>query len=314
MKYPTISQSPHKNKTTILCSLFLVLCSFVPLSFSASAQELNCRIQINSDKIEGTNREVFNELSNKLTEFVNSRKWTDAVFLNEERIECNLIFTISEMSGDYFSGDLQVQTSRPVFNSSYTTTLFNFKDSNIKFNYSQFERLEFYDNSFDSNLTSLVAYYINIILGLNFDSYSRYGGSRYFDKASAIVALAQSSDNAGWKAFQSERNRYALISNYQDESLKRLRDVIYEYHRLGLDEMSINVAKGRDKIYSILPYLRDMNRAKPYSIAIILFAEAKRDELLDMFGNSSQKEKKEVYEILKGILPTESRLDELLKQ
>ncbi len=314
MKDPTISKYFKKNKKIIFHSSLFIFHFFFLIS-SVSAQELNCRIQINSDKISGTsNRDIFDELSNKLTEFVNSRKWTDAVFLNEERIDCNLIFTISEMSGNYFSGDLQVQASRPVFNSSYTTTLFNFKDPNARFSYSQFDRLEFYENSFDSDLTSLVAYYINIILGLNFDSYSRYGGSKYFERAAAIVALAQSSDNAGWKAFQSERNRYALISNYQDESLKRLRDVIYEYHRLGLDEMSMNVAKGRDKIYSVLPYLRDMNRAKPYSIAITLFAEAKRDELLDMFKNSTPKEKKEVYDILKGILPTDSKLEELLVQ
>ncbi|MDR1729526.1 MAG: DUF4835 family protein [Prevotellaceae bacterium] len=308
-----MKQYSQKSKKSILHSSFFIL-HFFFLASAVSAQELNCRIQVNSDKIAGTNREVFDELGNKLTEFVNSRKWTDAVFLNEEQIECNLIFTISEMSGNHFSGDLQVQSSRPVFNSSYTTTLFNFKDPNIQFDYSQFDRLEFYENSFSSNLTSLVAYYINVILGLNFDSYSRYGGTKYFDRAASIVALAQSSDDAGWKAFQSERNRYALISNYQDESLKRLRDVNYEYHRLGLDEMSLNVAKGRDKIYSILPYLRDMNRAKPYSIAIILFAEAKRDELLNMFSNSTPKEKREVYEILKGILPTDSRLDELLRQ
>jgi hypothetical protein len=253
-------------------------------------------------------------LSNNLTEFVNTRKWTDAVFSNEERIDCNLIFTISETAGGYYTGDLQIQANRPVFNSGYTTPLFNFKDINLRFSYSQFDRFYYEDNSYESNLLALVAYYINVILGLNFDSFSRYGGSRYFEKAGMVVALAQSSDDPGWQAFQSERNRYALISNLQDERLKRLRDVNYEYHRLGLDEMSLNVEKGRSKIYSILPYLRELNRAKPFSVALQLFAESKRDELIDMFRNATPKEKREIYDILIEILPTQSnKLDELLR-
>ena len=291
--------------------IFIVLLLTAPVY----AQELNCRVQVNSSKIEGTNREVFDKLMSSLSEFINSRKWTDAVFQNEERIECGLIFTISEMSGTNFTGDLQVQANRYAFNSSYTTTLFNFKDVNLKFTYSQYDRLEYYDNSYDNNLMSIVAYYINIILGLNFDSYSRYGGTKYFEKAATIVALAQSSDDAGWRAFQSERNRYALVSNYQDERLKKLRDISYEYHRLGLDEMSTNVEKGRNKIYSILPYLRELNRAKPFSVALQLFAEAKRDELIDMFQSSTPKEKREIYEVLIDILPTQSnKLEELLRQ
>ena len=301
MKYPNIK------------TLFFL----ITLLFASSvyAQEINCRVQVMADKIEGTNREVFESLNIKLTEFINSRKWTDAVFLNEERIDCSFIFTISEQMGTYFTGDLQVQANLPVFNSSYTSTLFNFKDANMKFSYSQFDRLEYYDNSFESNLMSVVAYYINIILGLNFDSYSRYGGSKYFEKAQTIVALAQSSDDAGWKAFHSERNRYALISNYQDERLKKLRDINYEYHRLGLDEMSMNVEKGRNKIYSILPYLRELNRAKPFCAALQLFAESKRDELIDMFGNATPKEKREIYDVLLEIMPTQSnRLEPLLRQ
>jgi hypothetical protein len=291
-----------------------ILAGFIFLFAGIQAQEMNCRVQVNSDNIEGTNKEIFNTLSTDLTEFINSRKWTDAIFQNEERINCNFIFTIAETAGDNYSGDLQIQANRPVFNSSYTTPLFNFKDVNIRFTYSQFDRFEYVDNSFDSNLMSIVAYYVNIILGLNFDSYSRYGGTRYFDKAEAIVALAQSSDDSGWKAFDSEKNRYALISNYQDERLKRLRDINYEYHRLGLDEMSSNVEKGRNKIYSLLPYLSEMNRAKPFSIALQLFAESKRDELVEMFRNSTPKEKKEVYDVLVGILPTQTnRLEDLLK-
>ena len=291
---------------------FALSCFF---GITLSAQEINCRIQVNSDKIEGTNKEIFNTLSNNLTEFINTRKWTDAIFLEEERINCNFIFTISETAGGYYTGDVQIQANRPVFNSGYTTPLFNFKDANLRFSYSQFDRFVYEDNSYESNLLALVAYYINVILGLNFDSFGRYGGTKYFEKAEMVVALAQSSDDPGWQAFQSERNRYALISNLQDERLKRLRDVNYEYHRLGLDEMSANVEKGRSKIYSILPYLRELNRAKPFSVALQLFAESKRDELIDMFRNATPKEKREVYDVLLEILPTQSnKMEELLRQ
>jgi len=199
------------------------------------AQELDCRIQVNTDNIEGTNKDIYTEFGNRLTEFINSQKWTDAIFLNEERINCNFVVTISSVSGDSYSGSLQIQANRPVYNSSYTTTLFNFKDENFNFNYAQADRLEFNENSYDSNLMSVMAFYVNVILGINFDSYSRLGGTKYFEKAEAIAALAQSSEDLGWKAFQSDKNRYALISNYRDERLRKLREVSYEYHRLGLD-------------------------------------------------------------------------------
>jgi hypothetical protein len=151
-------------------------------------------------------------------------------------------------------------------------------------------------------------------LGLNFDSFSRYGGTRYFEKAEAIVNMAQNSDDAGWRAFSSDRNRYALISNLLDERLRQLREINYEYHRFGLDEMSNNVEKGRDRIFSILPSLKELNRARPFSIAIQLFAETKRDELVDMFRSSTPREKKEVYDILVDIMPTQSnKLEPLLR-
>lgn len=277
------------------------------------AQELDCRIQVNTDNIEGTNKDIYTELGNRLTEFINSRKWTDAIFLNEERINCNFIITITSVAGDSYSGSLQIQANRPVYNSSYTTTLFNFKDENFKFTYAQADRLEFNENTYESNLMSVMAYYVNVILGLNFDSYSRCGGTRYFEKAEAIATLAQSSDDLGWKAFQSDKNRYALISNYRDERLRKLRDVSYEYHRLGLDEMVFSVDKGRNKIYDNLPYLQEVNREKPYFVALQIFMEAKMNELLDMFRDATSDEKKKVYDVMISILPTRSqKLKELL--
>lgn len=277
------------------------------------AQDVKAYVRINTEKIEGTNKDIYNELSNDLTEFINSRRWTDATFTDDERIECTFVITLEKAAGESYSGSLQVQASRPVFNSGYSTTLFNFLDNNFSFTYEQYQKFEFNENVYESNLLSTIAYYVNIILGLNFDSFSRYGGNRYFEKAELIVSLAQTSDDIGWKAFDSDRNRYALVSNYQDERLKKLRDIIYEYHRFGLDEMVNSVEKGRTNIYNILPYLKEMNRAVPYSIALQLFLEAKTNELLDMFKPATSKEKKDVYDILQSIMPTQSnKFQELL--
>ena len=293
-----------------------IFCIISILFFSlhlTMAQELDCRIQVNTDNIEGTNKDIYTEFGNRLTEFINSQKWTDAIFLNEERINCNFVVTISSVSGDSYSGSLQIQANRPVYNSSYTTTLFNFKDENFNFNYAQADRLEFNENSYDSNLMSVMAFYVNVILGINFDSYSRLGGTKYFEKAEAIAALAQSSEDLGWKAFQSDKNRYALISNYRDERLRKLRKVSYEYHRLGLDEMAQSADKGRNKIFENLPYLQEVNREKPFSVALQLFMEAKMNEILDMFRDATSEEKKKVYDVMISILPTQSqKLKELL--
>lgn len=289
--------------------LVAVLCS----TFYVKAQDVKAYVRINTDKIEGTNKDIYNELSNALTEFINGRRWTDATFSEEERIECNFVISLEKAAGENYSGQLQVQASRPVYNSGYNTTLFNFVDNNLTFNYSQYQKFEFNETVYENNLLSTFAFYINIILGLNFDSFSRYGGSHYFEKAELIVSLAQNSDDVGWKAFDSDRNRYALVSNYQDERLKKLRDITYEYHRFGLDEMVNSVEKGRTNIYNNLPYLKEMNRAVPYSVALQLFVEAKMNELLDMFKPATAKEKKEVYEILQSILPTQTnKFQELL--
>ncbi len=291
----------------------LILFALLGGLFTVSAQDVKAYVRINSDQIEGTNKDIYNEISNDLTEFINGRRWTDATFTDEERIECNFVITLEKVAGEHYSGQLQVQASRPVFNSGYNTTLFNFLDKNLQFTYSQYQKFEFNENVYENNLLSTIAFYVNIIVGLNFDSFGRYGGSRYFEKAELIVSLAQGSDDNGWKAFDSDRNRYALVSNYQDERLKKLRDIMYEYHRFGLDEMVNSTEKGRTNIYNNLPYLKEMNRAVPYSVALQLFVESKMNELLDMFKPATAKEKKDVYDILQSILPTQTnKFQELL--
>ena len=292
-------------KIVLLCALLM--------TGTAYAQEIKCHVQMKTDQLEGTNKDIYNELSNDLTEFVNSRKWTDATFTEEERIELTFVFTLNSASGESYSGTLQVIANRPVFNSGYSTTLFNYMDQNLKFNYTQYQRFEFDENLYESNLLSTVAFYVNIVLGLEFDSFSRYGGTKYFEKAELICALAQTSDDSGWKAFDSDRNRYAIVSNYLDDRLKKLRDINYEYHRFGLDEMVNSTEKGRTNIYNNLSYLKEMNRAVPYSIALQLFVENKMTELLDMFKPATSKEKKDLYDVMQAVLPTQSnKFQELL--
>lgn len=286
---------------------------FSLLSIITAAQDVKCNVSINTEQLEGTNKEIYTELSNDLTEFINSRKWTDATFTEEERVEISLVITLESVAGEQYSGRIQVQANRPVYNSGYSTTLFNFLDKNLKFKYTQYQRLEFDENTYESNLLSTVAFYVNIVLGVNFDSFSRYGGQKYFEKAELIVSLAQTSDDVGWRAFDSDRNRYAMVSNYMDDRLKKLRDVIYEYHRFGLDEMVNSVEKGRTNINNNMPYLKEMNSAVPYSVALQTFVESKMNELLDMYKPATAKEKKDLYDILQSILPTESsKFQELL--
>ncbi|MBQ4036480.1 MAG: DUF4835 family protein [Paludibacteraceae bacterium] len=285
--------------------LFIALLGLF-LSAQTQAQELNARVEVNAQQLEGTNKDIFSTLQSDLGEYINSHKWTDAVFNNEERIECTFVITIESVSGNTMNGNLQISASRTVYNSSYTTPIFNFKDKNFSFNYAQYDRLEFNDNVYESNLMSVMAFYCYIILGVDFDTYSRYGGQKFFEKAETIAALARSSEDEGWQAYKSDNNRYALISNYMDNTLRGLREIFYDYHRLGLDMMSQNVENGKSQILSILPGLQTMNSAKPFSVALQNFTECKLNELVDMFRNSSASDKQKVYEILSAVLPTQT--------
>ena len=200
------------------------------------AQELNCSVQINSDQIQGTSKSVFNTLKKSISDFMNNRKWTELSFSNEERIECTINIILKKVDGDAFVAEIQIQSRRPVFNSIYYSTLFNFKDINLTFNYKEFDQLEMNQNTISSNLTAVLAYYDYVIIGYDMDSYSRLGGTSCFQAAESIVNLAQGADLAGWKAFESTRNRYALVNNLLDEAFKKYRNYFYEFEFLFLFE------------------------------------------------------------------------------
>ncbi len=288
---------------SIVCIVFL------------NAQELNCTLQINSDQVQGTNKSVFNTLQKSMSEFVNNRKWTDLTFANTERIECTMNIIVKKVEADLFTAEIQVQSRRPIYKANYNSPLFNFKDNEFSYTYKEFDQLEINANTITSNLTAVLAYYVYLIIGYDMDSYSRLGGTAFFQSAESIVNAAQGSDlGKGWKAFENSKNRYALINNILDEAFKKYRNYFYEYHRFGLDEMTANATNARTRIADGLPLLREANRARPSAIVISSFLDAKNDELINIFSKATTKEKTEAVQILSDINPTQtSRYEQMLK-
>lgn len=293
---------------------WIFLVSLIVFAGMVQAQELNCNVQVNSDQIQGSNKSVFITLQKAMSEFVNNRKWTEMTYANTERIECTMNIIVKKVEEDIFTTEIQVQSRRPIYNSTYYSTLFNFKDNSYTFNYKEFDQLELNENTITSNLTAVLAYYAYVIIGYDMDSYSRLGGTTAFQSAENIVNAAQGANLDGWKAFENSRNRYALINNILDEAFKKYRNYFYEYHRLGLDEMSSNAANARARIAAGLPTLRDANRARPSAIVISSFLDAKNDEMINIFSKATSKEKTEAVGVLSDINPTQiSRYEQILK-
>lgn len=278
------------------------------------AQELNARVTVNGDKIANANKSVFTTLQNALTEFINNRKWTDATFAVNERIDCSMTIIVNEMDESSFKGEIQVQARRPVYNSSYTTTLLNFRDQQFDFEYTEGEPLEYQENMLTGNLTATVVFYVYIILGLDFDSFSPLGGTAYIQQAQQIVSLAQSQSWSGWKAFDSNRNRHAVATALQDNASETFRNFWYTYHRKGLDEMAGNADRGRTTIIEALPALQEVKKTRPTSVLLQMFSDAKLDEVVLIYSKATTQEKQSGYKLLSEIYPTETtRLESLQK-
>ncbi|MCL1942605.1 MAG: DUF4835 family protein [Candidatus Azobacteroides sp.] len=279
-----------------------------------SGQELNCRVTVNSEKIQTSNRQIFTEMQNAITEFLNNRQWSDYKMSMTERVDCSFYITISEMPQDnQFKAELQVQAVRPVYNASYVTTTFNFRDQNLEFSYNTYDVLDFNETSPNDNLTSVLSFYSYIILGIDFDSFSLYGGTPFFEKAMSLVNQAQSFTESGWRAFDSFNNRHAVASAYTDDRLKVYRQMWYNYHRLGLDDMSTNAERGRAKITAALPALKEAYDARPASVIFSIFSDTKMDEILNIYSKAPTEEKGTVYKILHDIYPTLSNRLDVLK-
>jgi hypothetical protein len=290
------------NRLLLLAALFLS-------SLSIFGQELLCQISINTQQIPGTDKRVFETMQSALYEFVNNKKWTNYNFRPEERIECTMLLNITErMSTDEFRGNMNLVLSRPILNTAYNSVLLNTIDNNIQFRYVEFQPLDFSENSFTSNLTSVFAYYVYVYLGLYFDSFSAEGGTPFFNTAQNIVNAAQNAAEPGWKGYESTRNRFWLVENFLNASNSAIRDFYYRYHRLGLDQMYDKLDAGRDEITSSLDDLKNIYDAKPdlYGLQIVL--DAKRDEFVNIYSDQRVPplEKTNVANLLKEIDPANS--------
>lgn len=270
----------------------------------APAQELNCMISVVSQQVQGSNREIYDNLQKAMMEFINDQNWTDHIFKDEEQIQCQLMFNITDrISDNEFQGTLQIQSSRPIFGTSQTTVMLNHRDNDIHFKYDDFEPLRFNEAQFTSNLVSLLAFYVNIILGLDYDSFSPEGGTLFFQRAEAIRNNAQNAAESGWKAFEGTRNRYWLIENLLNDKYRAVRSCLYRYHRMGLDRLVERTDEARAEIADALIELRPAYRENPTAMIFQVFFTSKSDEIVNIFTQSFPDEKNRVVTALKEIDP-----------
>lgn len=281
-----------------------------------AAQDLNARVQILSPQIQSANKRILEVLETAISDFLNGKKWSDDPLRSNERIDCNLVITITDWDGSSpnFKGEAQIQSSRPVYNSAYNSTLLNLTDKEFDFYYAEGQAIDFSEQNYIANLSSLLAFYAHIIVGMDYDSFGKMGGSPYFTKAQNILNNAQSSTNRGWKAFEGLRNRYWLIENLNNKSFLPIRESVYTYHRHGLDEMADNPSKGRKAIVEMLPELQKLDRLKQGSMLSQLFFTAKADEMVNVLQGAVATDKMNAYQILVQLDPTNSSKYEALKK
>lgn len=273
---------------------------------TAGAQELRSSIQVQSASVQGTNKQVYESMRTDLTEFVNNMVWTRDRYDNIERIECNFVFNITEqISSNEFKGKLNVQLRRPVYNSAYSTAMLNIEDANVQFKYTEGQALTYSTTGYDSdNLVPLIAFYVYMALGVDYDSFSLNGGSEFYTKAEAIVSSAQSSQYSGWKSFESTQNRYWLNESALSESHRAFRKSLYDYHRQGLDKMHANPEQARTAIYNAIDNLRKVKRSYPRnSYMLNQFFTCKADEIVNIFSEAPVIEKNKIVEILTEVDP-----------
>ena len=293
-----------KTYGRIISSLLLLLAAPI-----VKGQELNCTVEFNTDQVSGTNKSVFETLREAVSDYMNTTVFTPAQFSTNEKIDCRLFFTIKEQSDDgVIKGDLQIQSSRPVYNSSYTTTLINFKDSKIDFTYQEGEPLNFTVNSMENQLTAILNFYAYLILAFDFDSFAPNGGEPYWERLKQIVQMAQSSGETGWKSFEDTKNRSAVLTAFTEgRGGEALRKMIYDYHRLGLDQMALSVDKGRASVTESLDAINTVYSLQPMSVALSMFKDAKLDELVNVYSKAPAEERTKVYNLLQPIYPTDEQ-------
>ena len=304
------------------------LSCFSPVSLAAgllccspstiSAQELQAKITINHAQISGTEKGVFDNLQQTLQQFVNNRQWTHLQFQKNERIICNFNITVTKYDRDQnlFTCKALIQANRPVFNSAYTSTLYNNVDDNFTFRFAEYDQLEFNEQQIDNQLTALFAYYAYLIIGIDLDSYAPKGGEDILQRCMNLTNNAQNLDYPGWKAFSDDRNRYAIISDYLDGALEPFRQLQYDYYRKGLDEMANNAERGRTEITAALETgLKKAKENRPLSLLPQIWTDFKKDELANIYrGKGTQKEKESIYALLFSINPSQNKYWDQVKE
>jgi hypothetical protein len=282
----------------------LVLTILFSIGFSAISQELNCTVTVNSRQVEGSEKTMFEDLQRAVSEFVNNRKWTNDQYKIEEKIECNILINLSErLSTNKFKGTIQIQARRPVFGTNYYSPTMNVLDKNFAFEYNQFEPLQFSENSYNGELPAILSFYVYMILGFDYDSYSLEGGTPYFQTAMKVLNNAQTSSEKGWKAFEDQMNRYWLVENHMNGQFKPLRKLYYEYHIKGFDVLSTKQAEGTQAITDGLMALKPIQSVKPSSYNLQVFFNAKKDEIIQLYKGSTTANKQEMVTLLSLIDP-----------
>ena len=298
--------------------IMLITALVALFNMKAAGQELSTKVVTNSTKVGVTDKSVFDNLQQTLEQFVNDRQWTELQFQKNERIVCNFNITIDkyDKTNNMFECTALIQANRPVYNSQYTTTLYNNKDANFNFEFAEFDQLNFNEETVDNQLTALVAYYAYLIIGLDLDSFAPLGGSEILQRCYNLVNNAQNLNFPGWKAFDNSRNRFAIINDYLDESMKPFRQLQYDYYRKGLDEMANNVERGRTNISDALVNgLKKSHDNRPLSLLPQIWTDYKLDELTSIYkGKGTQKEKEEIYELLMSINASQANEWEKVKQ
>lgn len=292
--------------------LFALLFSF----HTGFSQDILCKVNILDNQIQLTDKHIFRSLEQVITEFMNNTKWSQDKIQTNEKIECSIqiVLTGYDQQSNHFTGSAQIQSVRPAFGSSYNSVLFNFNDENWEFDYTEFQRLDFNENSYSTNLSSLLGFYAYYVLGLDYDSFGLLGGNPYFNKALSVATNAQQSGLAGWKPFEkSMRTRYNLIDNILNERFRPIRDVYYQYHRKGLDIMIKNPEEARKNIYACLEMVQKVYKIAPNTVMLQVFFEAKSDELVNIFKNASPSEKPKVIALLNELNITNTNKYEKIK-
>ncbi len=272
------------------------------------SQELNCNFSVNHSRLQGTNKQVFTTLEEAARDFLNNTVWTNHVYEANERIECNILLDIIEpVSTDEYKAKIQVQARRPVYGTSYNTVLINYIDNDVQFKYQEYDPINYSENSFLSNLSSVLSYYVYFIIGLDYDSYSLMGGTQYFQKAEKIVDNAQGSGFTGWKSGDSRqrRNRYWLTENMLDPDYRPIREFNYNFHRQGLDVMEKSLEQGRNEIFKSIEELKRFhdNKPDPFLGLLQVFVDSKSEEIVNIFESAPAEKKQKVLSVMLQVDP-----------